>query len=530
MFRRTNPSLIAKLHKLRTPLSAQEQAASEDRIWQAISTTMQSDNQSQPTPLFNRARQHQLFPLALGFCSLLLIAGVLYTTQPWQHSSATAVATLASAKPKASTNPNIAVTKDGTIYRTAAGTPVRIGLLRLKNGAIEKVALNKARPLWQQLLAPTALADGSQFILKTSSEYKNDAFIETIAGSTDKLLVGGRVATTYQDHGNPLLYTTDLETVVGHSDNLPMRGISLNDVPAVTAAASDGKRWLMSLAPEQGGSSGAKLLLLDGDTITDLTTQPVIPPGSSKATAFFYGQNFQSITWNGHEWLIICSGDDWYDSAAYTYDGKDLRLLAETLSPEKNIIVSSVAFNGTYWLLGGSHYRTTNSAALLRLDQNGTITDLSSTLNPSLGDPGGISGMVWNGSVFYLAGHNRNPDMSDHSLYTYDGTTFTDLTPQLVAAGFNSIPESESWFHSPTEPTLGDMDSNEQGDIFFTTGEWEFGLIRNGKVEKVPLTVDRNNPEHIDPIDNNRITSVSHVGNAFFISGWYGLLVRVGVE
>ena len=91
--------------------------------------------------------------------------------------------------------------------------------------------------------------------------------------------------------------------------------------------------------------------------------------------------------------------------------------------------VYSVAWNGSYWLIGGEP--SSGGVNLVRYDGCSTYTNLTSNI-PSIST---VTSIAWNGSYWLIGGASTNP----MSLVKYDGTSFTDLASPMLMNVVNSI-------------------------------------------------------------------------------------------
>ncbi len=136
------------------------------------------------------------------------------------------------------------------------------------------------------------------------------------------------------------------------------------------------------------------------------------PFTSESLTSHIPGMGYvHSVAWNGSYWLI--GGE--YDEKLVRYDGGSTYTNLVFNLPIDMHIVYSVAWNGSYWLIGGD-----GPLSILVKYDGTSFTNLGypPTLNT-------VHSIAWNGS-YWLIG-----DGGPGTLVRYDGTTYTSLTSSL---------------------------------------------------------------------------------------------------
>ncbi len=145
----------------------------------------------------------------------------------------------------------------------------------------------------------------------------------------------------------------------------------------------------------------------------------------------------ESVAWNGSYWLIGGTNPSGDTARLYSYDGKTFTDLSTNITGMN--YVTSIGWNGSYWLIGG------DSTSTLYSYNGTTFTNLTSDI---LG-MNSVTSVVWNGSYWLIGGYTDAP----HTvyLYSYDGSTFTDLSSNLSGG----IQEVDSLFWNGSEWLIG---------------------------------------------------------------------------
>ena len=133
-----------------------------------------------------------------------------------------------------------------------------------------------------------------------------------------------------------------------------------------------------------------------------------------------------SVAWNGSYWLIGGYGT----KTLIKYDGVSTYTdLTSNIAGMSS--VGSLAWNGSYWLIGGGG--GTSTKTLIKYDGVSTYTDLTSNIS-GMTD---VYSAVWNGSYWLIGSFGTK------TLVKYDGvSTYTDLTSNI--AGMTNV-YSAAW-------------------------------------------------------------------------------------
>jgi len=145
------------------------------------------------------------------------------------------------------------------------------------------------------------------------------------------------------------------------------------------------------------------------------------------------GGDVFSVGWNGTDWLltgmgsgVLYSGDDISNhmSIGLLSSNGTFTDLSQQIPNNQDMILYANAWNGNYWLIGGGWFGI--SAGVLYVLSGNTLTDITSEIAAAVPTFNSIQSIVWNGQYFLIGGVGF--------LAEYNGTTFTDLTPQLNSA------------------------------------------------------------------------------------------------
>jgi hypothetical protein len=273
-------------------------------------------------------------------------------------------------------------------------------------------------------IAPIAVA--SLFLLTFSSFVSSYSFASSIGDRY--ILVGGESGTWFTPNQSPLFYEMSLKNT-SEISNLT----SSLDEPSGTVWTGNwnGSQWLVS---GYGAINGTKDY--DGPQIYlyDKGMSPInydVSKINSEMKSWSGGDIF-STSWGGDDnWLVsglgsgdICGGNH---MALGLFNGSNFIDLSSSLSCEDYILYAS-AWNGQYWLIGGGYFIYSQGEVLYSYTpSNNTLNDLSSSIRSSLGSnfkP--ITSIAWNGKYWLIGGMGF--------LAKFDSGKFSDLTSEVNQA------------------------------------------------------------------------------------------------
>lgn len=182
---------------------------------------------------------------------------------------------------------------------------------------------------------------------------------------------------------------------------------NITDMTGVDEIGWNGSYWMIG-----GGGPTASDRLFKYDGATTFTRIPV----SANLNRLL------GIAANGGNWLIGGRNSGTPAEHVGLYDGASISYLAG-FAPMGWI--GTIGSNGSTWLVGTDGTPFTDN---LYKYENGNITNLSSQLT----DMAYILDIEWNGMYWLIAGAN-NDSPRVVRLFAYNGTTFTDLSAQLIA-------------------------------------------------------------------------------------------------
>lgn len=235
------------------------------------------------------------------------------------------------------------------------------------------------------------------------------------------VLVGGQNGTWFKVGQDPRLEKIDLASL---------------SVTQLTPSQTQGTVW-------GGGWNGSQWLISGWGE--DLPT----PPGSNpyiflyngigqifggsmdqyQAESTWHGGDIFAASSNGKEWLLSGLGSGLLPSygndnhmALAVFNGNNFTDLSESVPNQADYILYTNAWNGKYWLIGGGYME---GGVLFSYDGN-KIVDLSGKLTEAVPTLESVQTLGWNGNYWLIGGIDF--------LATYDGQSFTDLTPKLKSA------------------------------------------------------------------------------------------------
>jgi len=189
--------------------------------------------------------------------------------------------------------------------------------------------------------------------------------------------------------------------------------------------STDGRTWTAASGAQFTGQGNAaawngRIWVAVGNDSTAANTIKYSIDGitwvNSSGTGFSTGGN--AVAWNGFLWVAV--GTDTAAAARYSYDG----ITWQNGSGSFALTQNTVAWNGSYWLMGGLVNTTGNG---VYYSKNGiTWTSTSAPFQASVND------LKWNGT-FWLASATDNT--VTNSRYSYDGIRWISGSGTTFASG-----------------------------------------------------------------------------------------------
>jgi hypothetical protein len=251
--------------------------------------------------------------------------------------------------------------------------------------------------------------------------------IHSLAWNGSYWLLGGNNGNLDLKNFEPKLYKYDGNKYTDLTNDFPIKYGELQTL------AWNGSYWLL------GGTESetvAKLFKYDGKRFNDLSSNVLDKTN-----------NIQCITWNGSYWLIGGSANGCTNCggsagcpALYKYDGNNLTDLSNFINTSSfycTSSINSIAWNGSYWLVGGVGF-------LLKYDTNNNITKLNLKSSQDQ-DVAVISSIAWNGSYWLIGGSGSSQVPDGPRLYKYDGQNMTDLILEFPSNNVYSSINSIAW-------------------------------------------------------------------------------------
>ncbi|MEI7905203.1 MAG: FlgD immunoglobulin-like domain containing protein [Candidatus Firestonebacteria bacterium] len=167
------------------------------------------------------------------------------------------------------------------------------------------------------------------------------------------------------------------------------------------------------------------------------------------------GYIFKSIAYNGTKALIGCGNGVVGRFDGVTFPVEDLSLAAgfyDQAVPGNCQVIYAIAANSSYSLVGGGYTPTTPWPGRLKKFDGTTWTDLTRSVGDDHYlniDAETVRSIAWNGS-YWLIG------CTGGKLKKYDGNLFSDLTPALIGgAGFGSSDIISTIYYNGTDWFIG---------------------------------------------------------------------------
>lgn len=236
------------------------------------------------------------------------------------------------------------------------------------------------------------------------------------------ILVGGQIGAWFQNEQRPRLYRIQLY------NQTETQLTPITSKGTVWAGHWNGSRWLISGwgADSGAGNSNPYLFLYDGQNQVEAGSR-----NQYEAEASWHGGDVFSVSYNGTHWLLSGLGSDSLGKGQEPVNHMGLGLfddhnfidLSTRIPDQWDAILFANAWNGHYWLMGGGWEG--NQGVLIRYDGT-NFTDLSPELESAMPQFDSVQSVQWNGDYWLIGGVGF--------LAKYDGEKFTDLTPQLNAA------------------------------------------------------------------------------------------------
>jgi len=250
-----------------------------------------------------------------------------------------------------------------------------------------------------------------------------NGLVTTLAGSTSGSANGTGAQATFNVPVGIVMDTSNNLYVADLTNNL-IRKIALGTGdPFPTAQFNsitwNGNNWLLCGTSSSGTTNS--MLLLANSSLTYFT----------RAYTNTFSVSALAAAWNGTIWMAV-GNDGGLINIKYSSDGL---LWTNATSGGFTVVSSSsgycIAWNGLLWVAGGGQLSGTSDASL-KYSYDGLVW----TNSPSISLMATICrGLAWNGTVFVAVGKGTNT-----ILYSYDGITWVAAT-----GGFSTQGTSVSW-------------------------------------------------------------------------------------
>lgn len=242
------------------------------------------------------------------------------------------------------------------------------------------------------------------------------------------------------------LYNQEMDSIAFNTTTINSEMASWSGGDVFTASWGGNDNWLVAGLGSGdicGNANHMSLGLFNGSNFIDLSSRLPCDDFILYASA-----------WNGQYWLI---GGGYAESGAVLYSYNPSNNTINTLSPllQKALgsdfhPVTSIAWNGDYWLIGGMGY-------LVKLD-NGKVTNLTKKVNAVTSDllnyPNSVNSIVWDSAskTWYFGGGlpmSLTPSLGgaseqawiDSYLTTGKGS-FTDLNSKAIPSKYLETSDS----------------------------------------------------------------------------------------
>ena len=248
--------------------------------------------------------------------------------------------------------------------------------------------------------------------------------VTTLAGSSTSGSANGT--------GTQATFNVPIGIVMDTSNNLYVADLTNNLIRKIALGTGDpfptaqfnsitwnGTNWLLCGTSSSGTTNS--MLLLANSSLTYFT----------RAYTNTFSVSAQAAAWNGTMWNAV-GNDGGLMNIKYSYDG----LLWENGSAGGFTVVSNsygfcIAWNGILWVAGGGQLSGTSDASL-KYSYDGLVWTNSPSISLMATN---CRGLAWNGTVFVAVGKGTNT-----ILYSPDGITW-----QAASGGFSSQGTSVSW-------------------------------------------------------------------------------------
>ena len=337
--------------------------------------------------------------------------------------------------------------------------------------------------------------------------------------SSPYVLAGGETGTWFTPSQNPIFYQISVTNGSEYSD---LTSNLVEGTGTVWTGGWNGSQWLVTgfgVAANNQGFGGPAMFLFDQnmDPISYNTTEI-----NSEMTSWSGGDVF-SASWGGNDnWLVsglgsgdICGGNH---MSLGLFNGSNFIDLSSRLPCDDYILYAS-AWNGQYWLVGGG-YLDGGAVLYSYTPANNTLNTLSSIFSKALGsDFHPVTSIAWNGKYWLIGGMGFLAELNSGKV--------TNLTKKLNSAASNILEypnsvnsivwdsSSSTWYFGgglPISVTPSLAGSSEQA--------WLASYSTSGKGSFKDLT------SHAIPSDklsssNSAVLSLSLSGTTLIAGGYY---------
>ena len=259
------------------------------------------------------------------------------------------------------------------------------------------------------------------------------------------ILAGGQNGSWFTDSQFPRLYQISLAGHYSRKVNLlPGEG-------TVWSGDSNGSDWLISGWGDESpsGSPNPYLQLYDGSNAINDSIE-------DQAEAEWNGGDVFAISSNGSSWLLSGMGSGVLPSfspdainhlSAGLFNGRTFTDLSEIIPEQMDGILYANAYNGTEWLIGGGYL----GLGVLFSFNGSAFTDLTGEIESAVPSFGSVQSIGWNSESWLIGGTGF--------LAAYDGSKFVNLSSNLTtmwsSSNFGAVYSVNSMGWNGSEWLLG---------------------------------------------------------------------------
>jgi hypothetical protein len=230
------------------------------------------------------------------------------------------------------------------------------------------------------------------------------------------LIVGGQNGTWFKGGQNPRLFKVNLTN--SETARLP----TFRSQGTIWSGSTNGTNWLISgWGSDQYGANPPIILYDSSFSIIYRSSMP-------NANSSWYGGDIFASSYGRHEWLMSGLGSGHIDGmngnhmSLASFDGSNFTDLSLMVPDNQLGILYANYWNGSLWMVGGGF----RFKGFLFTFNGTTIHDLTDQLSQSVPVLGPVTSLAWNGTDWLIGGYQ--------SLAIYDGHRFTAMSEVLGSA------------------------------------------------------------------------------------------------